>query len=239
MIDALLLDLDLTLLDNRNFQQSIEGTAARLSKEAPHLDADELVRANGEVFSVLGPRTLDDWTLGRISGEELGREAWRRTLAACGETSESIVDLASETHFALAEASYRDSLYEDAAGLLEYARSQEIPMGIVTNGASDTQRIKLTALGIIDWFQALSISGEVGAAKPDAAVFLPVLEQLGVSGKQVWHVGDNLASDVGGAQAAGLTGVWINRTGFSFESEIVPDLEVKSMLDLIELMESA
>src|SRR5688572_24338004 len=68
---------------------------------------------------------------------------------------------------------YREHLPEiqlrsDATLLLQSLREASVPMGLVTDGRSITQRNKLKALGIETFFQDIIISEEFGSEKPDA-----------------------------------------------------------------------
>jgi putative hydrolase of the HAD superfamily len=47
-------------------------------------------------------------------------------------------------------------------------------------------------------------------------------------------VGDSLANDVAGAQAAGWTGVWLNREGAP-TPKAVPDLMIRSLRELLPM----
>ena len=98
------------------------------------------------------------------------------------------------------------------------------------------QREKLRALGIEHRFAGIVISGDVGVAKPDPAAFATALEALGVVPEGVWHVGDNPEADVAGARA-GLTSVWLNRTGRPrSEREPAPDIEIRSLSEPTPLL---
>lgn len=228
---ALLLDLDDTLLDGSLFPRSVARTCEELSSLRTGLEAKQLQEANHAVFRTYGQESHGAWTLGKLSGAELAVEAWRRTLQACGYSDESLAQFAAKTHLRFAWNTYRP--FKDVAGLISAVRQARVPVALVTNGASDTQRNKIKAMGIASWFCALSISGETGAAKPDRRAFTVVLEALGVSGKHVWHVGDSLAADVAGANAAGLTSVWLNRDGtLRSKSDAQPDLEIASLAKL-------
>lgn len=228
---ALLLDLDDTLLDGSLFPQSVARTCEELAQLRPGLEAKRLQEANHAVFRTYGPERHDAWTLGRLSGAELAFEAWRRTLQACGCNDDALAQFAAKTHLRFAWNTYRP--FKDVAGLISAVRQARVPVALVTNGASDTQRNKIESMGIADLFSAFSISGETGVAKPDKRAFTVVLTALGVSGKSVWHVGDSLASDVAGANAAGLSSVWLNRDGtVRSKNAAQPDLEITSLSEL-------
>jgi len=112
-------------------------------------------------------------------------------------------------------------------------------LALITNGASDTQRTALRALGIEDRFDAIVISGEVGIAKPDASIFRLAADKLGLQPKSVWHVGDSLRTDVAGARAAGVVAVWLNRPGARRESgEPEPEHEIRSLKELPALVQT-
>lgn len=83
------------------------------------------------------------------------------------------------------------------------------PVGLLTNGSSDLQRLKLDQAGLADAFDTVAVSGEVGVGKPDPAVFALVLEALSAGPEGSVMVGDSWERDVEGALAIGMTAVWI------------------------------
>ncbi|MGH9194640.1 MAG: HAD family hydrolase, partial [Acidimicrobiia bacterium] len=237
--EALFLDLDGTLLDGSDYDRSIIGTCEAIAKADSGLRAGlsgpVLYKANQETWGDYWQEIGDSWSLGLVDDAAVRSEAWRRTLADCGCDDESLLELALRTHLELARQTYR--LFDDVGGLIEAAKRESVPLALITNGASPTQRDKLRSVGIEDWFRAVVISGEVGVAKPDSAVFRLAIERLGLdhpsNGRDVWHVGDSLANDVGGSKLAGLTAVWINRGGLTREKdEPEPDLEITSLSEL-------
>jgi putative hydrolase of the HAD superfamily len=70
------------------------------------------------------------------------------------------------------------------------------------------ERTRLRAL-----VDAVVISAELGAAKPDPAIFRAALERLGATAGEAMHVGDSVEHDVAGAHAAGLEAVLVARDG--------------------------
>lgn len=230
-IEAVLFDLDDTLLDGESFARSIVLTCERIAERVPHLDANRLSEANAAVFQEYLPQIAQAWTHGIVSGRDVTRETWRRTLLACACDDEELVQFAWQTHDKLAASLYR--LYDDAQSLLSSLQKANIRLGLVTNGASDTQRLKLQALGIEPYFTAVIVSGELGIAKPDPRLFVSALAQLEVEPAAACHVGDNLTTDVAGANAAGLVSVWINRHGVRRKAgDPEPDVEITTLSDL-------
>jgi putative hydrolase of the HAD superfamily len=101
-------------------------------------------------------------------------------------------------------------LYPDTVRTLQQIRAAGIDLGVVSNFDSRLHRV-LPALGLADFFSAVTISTEVGVAKPDAQIFQVALQKHGCSAAQAWHVGDSLEEDYGAAIAAGLKGIWLQR----------------------------
>ena len=56
-------------------------------------------------------------------------------------------------------------------------------------------------------------SAEVGAAKPDRAIFERALDVARAEPGEAVHVGDSLENDVAGARAAGIRPVLVARDG--------------------------
>lgn len=68
----------------------------------------------------------------------------------------------------------------------------------------------LADLGLLPFFQAVVISGDVGVRKPDPRIFSFALDQTGLKPEEVVYVGDSV-EDVQGARAAGLYPIRIRR----------------------------
>src|SRR5205814_12155 len=88
---------------------------------------------------------------------------------------------------------------------------ERVRVAVITNGPSEGQREKLDVTGLTPFLDLVVVSGDLGVGKPDAAIFRFALDHLGLDPACVWHVGDSLVTDVGGARNAGLGSVWLNR----------------------------
>lgn len=229
---AICFDLDDTLLDGGRFLPTVDATCHELARHLGDVTAEQLQRANGQAFSDTWRELDEPWTLGKVETPVIMRETWRRALLACGYDDDALVTFAYETHAPLAATAH--TLFDDARALLG---AIEVPLALITNGASDLQREKLRAVGIEERFDVVVVSGEHGVAKPDGAIFAYALSTLGTGAGDTWHIGDNLHADVGGANAAGLTSVWINRTGKPrHASDPEPHHEVASLAELAMLL---
>jgi putative hydrolase of the HAD superfamily len=231
---ALLFDLDDTLIDGSGNEDSVLLTCHDIATTRPSLDPMRLLEANRNVWPEHWLAVEEAWTLGRMDGKTVSIETWRRTLHVCGCADEALAMWAQERHWAHMARTIR--LFDDVRAMLETLAGR-VPLGLVTNGASDTQRHALHNLGIERLFTAVFISGEHGFAKPAPEVFAATLKELGVAPDHACHVGDSLRTDVAGAKAAGLTAIWLNRLELPAEtSGPSPDHEILSLADLPRLL---
>ncbi|MFI5314322.1 MAG: HAD family hydrolase [Myxococcota bacterium] len=76
---------------------------------------------------------------------------------------------------------------------------------------TDTARAVLAEAGLLEHFDAVVISMDLGVRKPRPEIFRAALDSLGVAPEQTLHVGDDLEADVAGAAALGVRPVWITR----------------------------
>jgi putative hydrolase of the HAD superfamily len=238
-IDALLLDLDQTLLDNDHYRTSVvrtcEALAEALAERTPRFTVAELMAANANAVVGYFPEVERPWTLGQLSGVAVTHEIWRRALLALDVRDAALVDHAAELQLRYGRDSYRP--FADVPPLFDAVDALRLPIALITNGAADSQRDKLRALGIEQRFDAVVISGEVGRAKPDAVVFALALERLGVAAERAWHVGDNLSTDVAGARSAGCNAIWLNRRGVARrDDDPLPHIEIRSLTELVDAL---
>lgn len=99
--------------------------------------------------------------------------------------------------------------YEGVPDVLEDWR-RRFGLALITNGLSNVKRQQLTQMQGL--FGAVSISEEVGAAKPAAAFFEHTLAQIAepLSPEQVMVVGDNYKADILGGKGMGFRTCWIS-----------------------------
>jgi putative hydrolase of the HAD superfamily len=102
------------------------------------------------------------------------------------------------------------AVLESAQAMLEALRSRGVKTGLVANSWPEPGRIvrrDAEAFGLARLLDVMVFADEVGAAKPEPAIFLRALEALEVEPFDAMFVGDRLDTDVQGAAAVGMTTV--------------------------------
>lgn len=90
----------------------------------------------------------------------------------------------------------------DAEKVFKAVRNAGVKIAVVSN--FDTRlRPLLRALNCDHWFDAVAVSAEVAAEKPNPTIFLRACELLDVKPEDAVHVGDDRRNDIWGARDAG------------------------------------
>jgi putative hydrolase of the HAD superfamily len=84
---------------------------------------------------------------------------------------------------------------------------------IVVSNWDVSLRDVLDRTGLAPLLDGIVISAEVGAAKPDPAIFEHALALARARSDEAVHVGDSPEADVAGARAAGLRAIHLDRSG--------------------------
>lgn len=111
-------------------------------------------------------------------------------------------------------------------------------LALVTNGPPTDQRSKVEGLGIVETFETIVYAGHDIPAKPDPEPFERALSALDCAPDRAIHVGNSLTSDVAGANAAGLSSVWVPADSTANAGDETPDLRLDSLSSLPELLGS-
>jgi putative hydrolase of the HAD superfamily len=104
------------------------------------------------------------------------------------------------------------SAYPDSAPALRALRAAGFRLVVVSNWDASLHE-RLAETGLAPLVDGAVASAELGAAKPDGAMFARGLALAGAAPADAWHVGDSVEADVEGALAAGVRPVLIARDG--------------------------
>lgn len=109
---------------------------------------------------------------------------------------------------------YPPQLVAGAGEALAALKRRRLKLGLICNTGrtpGSVLRRLLESFGILRRFNVALFSDETGVRKPDPAIFRQALAALAVQPAAAVHVGDNAVTDVGGAMAAGMQAVWVQR----------------------------
>lgn len=168
------------------------------------------------------------------------REVWNLALADQGVHDQLLAEELGEKYDI--ECHARHDRFADVLDCLdELGNSNEL--ALITNGASCLQREKIATAGLDEYFDVVVVSAEFGVAKPDPSIFKHALSLLGSDPERpdrqhAVMIGDSLTRDIDGATAAGLRGVWVNRSGQPRPTDRPDLVEVTTLSDLPAVLQS-
>jgi putative hydrolase of the HAD superfamily len=193
------------------------GTLLELVPPAPRLRAELRERLGVEV---------SEPEAGRAMKAEIG---YYRAHLWMGRDAAGLAQLRRACAEVLRDALGRPELALDALtdALLAAIRFEPFPDTVPALRALRAAGVKLVAAsnwdvslheqlertGLTPLLDGAFSSAEVGAPKPDPEIFTRALALAGAAPEEALHVGDDVEADVGGALAAGLEPVLIDRDG--------------------------
>ncbi len=99
-------------------------------------------------------------------------------------------------------------LFCDARATLDVLKSRGYKLGIIANQNAGLED-RLRAFQILEYFDIVASSAEIGAAKPDKLIFEKALDMAGCAPCEALMVGDRLDNDIFPAKALGMGTTWI------------------------------
>ncbi|QEE14713.1 HAD family hydrolase [Promethearchaeum syntrophicum] len=132
---------------------------------------------------------------------------------------------------------FKFQIYPDTIPTLKYLKKKGFFLGIISNLNKMSQislRYKrLEEYNILNLWDVITLSGEIGISKPHPEIFLKSLEKLnGITPNQSIYVGDSYIFDVLGARKAGMIPVLLDSNlGKDYDC-----LKISSFQDLIPLI---
>ena len=203
---GILFDLDDTLLDSAAADRLVWLDIVELLRGGlPDIDGEALRARYDDAVE----RHYRDFLDGRTDFMTFRRRRLEEALEPWGTVDDELFDTYMREKARIPDVA---TAFPDAVSTLRALRALGIRVGVLTNGPSDVQRRKLDVSGLGPELDAITVSGEIGVAKPDPEAFRIALERLGTTGEETAMVGDSLENDVIGGLAAGLRAVvWLPR----------------------------
>ena len=112
-------------------------------------------------------------------------------------------------YYGLPKAPWRseyERLFDGCAVVLETLHARGYRLGVIANQVPGTAE-RLKKWGILQFFDVIAPSAELGMAKPDPAIFLWALHEANCKPENAVMIGDRIDNDILPAQALGMKAV--------------------------------
>ena len=159
----------------------------------------------------------------------------------CGDT---LIDERTEQKLPDSEVVIRAELIPGARQMMDDLKARGHKLILVADGPRQTFVNMLAHHGLWDHFAAHIISEDVGVHKPDPRMFDAALKAAGLTRDDAWRtlmIGNNLSRDINGANALGITSVFMSwstlRTHVPIDPSEVPDHHIKSPSEFVGLLD--
>lgn len=177
------------------------------------VDAEVLNQAFFQSFRHAPPMAFPGVAIARIPHCEFNW--WQNVARQTFEHAQSLHQFADFSEFFVALYDHFAKpdpwfVYPDVYDTLTQWRHQGMELGVVSNFDSRIHAV-LNVLQLSEFFSTITISTEVGAAKPHPKVFEIALKKHACLPTEAVHIGDSFREDYEGAKAAGLRAVWLRR----------------------------
>ncbi len=223
MIKAIFLDIDDTIFD---FSQCACGAFW----EACAAVKITAVEYTWQTFCRIDTALWDIQKAGRLTIAEVVRFRARRFTEAVNAPEQAA---AFQQAFQRA-LSVRTVFVPDANRVIR-SLSSRFPLYAASNGMQEMQLSRLKSAGLLSYFSDVFISDEIGFEKPDGRFFSECLHRIHFRPEEVLMVGDSLQSDIVGGAKSGLKTCWLNMAKRPNPSGVIPDYEIRGLLELLTL----
>lgn len=180
---------------------------------------------------------IDLWThysRGEITRTYLIIERFRRPLSAghglqvteqlCLEMSDRFLDFCSS----------KPGVIDGAHELTDYLKQKGYRMHLCSNGFHEVQYKKLEACGLRSFFDTIILSEDAGVNKPSPLYFDYALKVSGADKATTIMIGDNLQTDIVGANNAGFDTILFNR--WNVDPSPIPTHTVSTLREIMDIL---
>lgn len=227
MIKVILWDIDGTLLD---FEKA-EKQAIRTCFEVFDLGecTDDMIAR----YSVINKGYWERLERKEMTKPQILVERFREFFATEGIVTDCAENFNKEYQLRLGDTiCFCDDGYELVKSL-----KNRVKQYAVTNGTKVAQVKKLNKSGLIDLFDDVFISEDIGVEKPDVKFFEHVWDEIGqYASDEVIIIGDSLTSDMQGGNNAGILCSWYNPKGLENTNGVKLDYEIQNLQEILKIL---
>lgn len=171
---------------------------------------------------------------GELTREGIYKIRFKKVLEALNvETDVPFSDIESEFRKTIHNVAER---VDGAKELLEYL-SKKYRLCVASNSIYAQQVNRLKIAGLLEYFDKIFVSENVGFSKPQRQFFEKCFDELGGDLPcETVMIGDSLTADISGAHDFGMKTIWYNHLGLSVPEEKNYDYLVNSLLEIKRIL---
>ena len=124
-------------------------------------------------------------------------------------------------------------LFDDVLTVFTALKQRKLILGLLTNATKDAIS-RFSYLGLEPHLDLVVTPEEVGASKPEPAIFQAALDRAGVKAAEAVHVGDQYELDIVGARRVGISPILIDR--FDLYPEVSECPKIMGLSELTEYL---
>ena len=187
-----------------------------------------------QYMAIYEPYNLELWRIygeGKITKDELNRRRYSHPLEVAGINNPELAETFCRE--ALSRIPTKNRLITGAKELLEYLKPH-YRLHILSNGFKELQAHKMSTTGILDYFDNLILSEDIGVNKPNRELYEHALERTGASIETSLMIGDMFDTDIKGAANIGMDQLFFNHQ--KKECSFTPTYMVGELLEIKEIL---
>ncbi len=173
----------------------------------------------------------DKFNDGLIDGKELRNSRFNIILESLGVDQNEIPAGIAERYLKIAPA--KQNVIPFTYEILDYLKPN-YKLYILSNGFDDVQHTKLKASNIHQYFNKIVTSDSSGHRKPHKEIFEFAMNEAGATRENALMIGDNLGTDIIGAQNASMDQIFFNPTKIKHSQKVT--FEIDSLEQLMNIL---
>lgn len=222
---SIFFDLDHTLWDfDTNSRETLEELYDNYQLEKRGITS---FKAFHTVFNEVNSDLWSLYDKGLIKGDVIRAERFKRVLAPFQITDEELIGKLSHEYLYICPR--KGVLLPGALDTLNYL-NEKYSLSLITNGFDDVQHLKLASGKISHYFKHVVTSQQAGHKKPAREIFDYALGLHAHQASEAIMIGDNLETDIAGAQNAAVDAVFYNPQGIDHQQN--PNHEIIALNEL-------
>lgn len=226
----IIFDLDHTLWD---FERNSSSALGEIYQELELLERGiPKFEPFFELYKKINEECWADYRVGKLEKSVLRTIRFEKTLSNFGIHDRSLTEAICESY--LHKSPRKPHLIEGTIELLDYLQNK-YELHILTNGFAEIQDVKMQYSGLNKYFTHIIASENAGAKKPHSQAFKYALEKIGSNIKDCIMIGDNLETDIGGAQKIGMDTIYFNRNG-EFKREAESTFQIFHLSEILPIL---